>query len=413
MKKVIVVGGGAAGMMAAATARERGAEVTLLEKNKRLGKKMLTTGKGRCNITNAGSIDDIIKNIPGNGRFLYSSLNRFSNRDVIDFFHRLGVETKVERGARVFPQSNRAMDVVEALKNYLEKIGVRTKYETKVEEIHITEGKLAGVIAHGGKTFSGESVVIATGGASYPATGSTGDGYIIAQKAGHRITPLKPSLVPLETLEPWVKELQGLSLKNVKVEATAGEKVLGYEFGEMLFTHFGISGPVILSLSKPIADYFETSGHGTVQVHIDLKPALTIEQLDLRIQRDFQKYSRKYLSNAFFDLLPKSLIPVFVNILPVPKEKFVHQITREERNKIVKLLKNFTLTITKTRPIAEAIVTAGGVCLKEINPKTMESKIVPGLYFAGEVLDIDGFTGGYNLQAAFSTGYTAGFSAAE
>jgi predicted Rossmann fold flavoprotein len=413
VKKIIVVGGGAAGMMAAATARERGAEVTLLEKNKLLGKKMMITGKGRCNITNAGSIDDIIKNIPGNGQFLYSSLNLFSNQDVIDFFHRLGVPTKVERGGRVFPQSDRALDVVEAFRHYLQKIGVKIYYEVKVEELIISPEKIKGVITAGERTFPGDAVIVATGGASYPGTGSTGDGYAMARKAGHHVTTLKPSLVPLETLEPWVKELQGLSLKNVRVKVVAGEKILSSEFGEMLFTHFGISGPIILSLSKPIAEYLKISDNQQVQVSIDLKPALTIEQLDLRIQRDFQKYARKYLANAFSDLLPKSLIPVFLKILPIPKEKFVHQITKEERRQIVKLLKNFTLTVTKTRPLAEAIVTAGGVNLKEINPKTMESKIVKGLYFAGEILDIDGFTGGYNLQAAFSTGYAAGISAVE
>jgi len=412
MKKVIVVGGGAAGMMAAAKAREMGAEVTLLEKNKRLGKKMLITGKGRCNITNAGTLEDIIKNIPGNGQFLYSALSKFSNQDVIEFFHRLGVATKVERGGRVFPQSDRALDVVEAFSQYLRKIGVIIKYETKVEELSVSGEKVQGVIAAGGRFFPADRVIVATGGASYPGTGSTGDGYTLAAKTGHHIIPLKPSLVPLETLEPWVKDVQGLSLKNVRAKAFAGEKVLADEFGEMLFTHFGISGPIILSLSRPVAEYLRTTGQ-PVRVSIDLKPALTPEQLDLRVQRDFQKYSRKYLANAFPDLLPKSLIPVFLRILPIAKEKYVHQITKEERGQIVQLLKNLTLTVTKTRSLAEAIVTAGGVSLKEINPKTMESRIVSGLYFAGEVLDIDGFTGGYNLQAAFSTGYVAGQAAAE
>lgn len=412
MKKVIVVGGGAAGMMAAVIAREMGAEVTLLEKNRQLGKKMLITGKGRCNLTNAGTMEDIIKNIPGNGQFLYSSLNRFSNQDTINFFNRLGVATKVERGDRVFPVSDRAADVVEALNRYLLKIGVSIKYETKVEGLSISQGGIQGVTA-GGKFFPAEAVIVATGGASYPGTGSTGDGYPMAAKAGHKVISQKPSLVPLETAEPWVKELQGLSLKNVKATAMAGEKILASEFGEMLFTHFGISGPIILSLSKPIAEYLKAHPKESVQISIDLKPALSFEQLDLRIQRDFQKYSRKYLSNAFGDLLPKSLIPVFLKNLPVSEEKFIHQITKEERGQIVNLLKRFTLTITKPRPLAEAIVTAGGVSLKEINPKTLESKIVKRLFFVGEVLDIDGFTGGYNLQAAFSTGYAAGLSAAE
>lgn len=412
MKKVIVVGGGAAGMIAAAKAREMGAEVTLLEKNKQLGKKMLITGKGRCNITNAGTLEDIIQNIPGNGPFLYSALNKFSNQDTVDFFHRLGVATKVERGDRVFPVSDRANDVVDALRQYLCKIGVNIQYETRVEELRISQGSIQGVTTTRG-FFSGDAVIIATGGASYPGTGSTGDGYRMARKAGHRVIPLKPSLVPLEVAESWVKELQGLTLKNVQATALAGEKVLSGEFGEMLFTHFGISGPIILSLSKPVAEALETQPKIPVRVRIDLKPALSADQLDHRIQRDFQKYSRKYLANAFGDLLPKSLIPVFLKNLFVSERKFVHQITKEERGEIVQLLKNFTLTISKTRPLTEAIVTAGGVNLKEINPKTLESKLVPGLYFAGEVLDIDGFTGGYNLQAAFSMGYAAGLSSAE
>jgi len=399
-------------MMAAAKAREMGADVTLLEKNKLLGKKMLITGKGRCNITNAGTIEDIIKNIPGNGLFLYSSLNKFSNQDTINFFNRLGVATKTERGERVFPVSDRAYDVVDALSRYLQKIGVSIKYETKIDGLSISQGKIQGVTA-GRKFFPAEAVIVATGGASYPGTGSTGDGYPMAAKAGHKVITPKPSLVPLETSESWVKELQGLSLKNVKVTAIAGEKIIASEFGEMLFTHFGISGPIILSLSKPIAENLEAHPELPVQVSIDLKPALSFEQLDLRIQRDFQKFSRKHLSNAFGELLPKSLIPVFLKNLSISEEKFVHQITKEERGQILKLLKHFILTVTKPRPLAEAIVTAGGVSLKEINPKTLESKIVQGLFFVGEVLDIDGFTGGYNLQAAFSTGYAAGMSAAE
>lgn len=412
MKKVVVVGGGAAGLLAAVKAGEMGADVTLLEKNKRLGKKLLITGKGRCNITNAGTLEDIINNIPGNGQFLYSALNKFSNQDTVNFFHRIGVPTKVERGDRVFPVSDRASDVVEALKEYLLKIGVKIKYETKVDELKISQGRVQGVKA-GTIFFPADEVIIATGGASYPGTGSTGDGYHMAKKAGHKVIPAKPSLVPLETAESWVKEVQGLSLKNVKATAFLGEKTLASEFGEMLFTHFGISGPIILTLSRTIAENLRSHPDIPIKVSIDLKPALTVEQLDLRIQRDFQKYSRKYLANAFGDLLPKSLIPVFLKNLPVSGEKFVHQITKEERKEIVKLLKDFTLNITKTRPMAEAIVTAGGVSLKEVNPKTLESKIVNGLFFAGEVLDIDGFTGGYNLQAAFSTGFTAGMSAAE
>ncbi|WP_148133279.1 NAD(P)/FAD-dependent oxidoreductase [Candidatus Formimonas warabiya] len=412
MKNVIVVGGGASGIFAAVKAREMGARVTLMEKNNRLGKKMLITGKGRCNITNAGTLDDFIANIPGNGPFLYSAFSLLSNQDTMDFFHRLGVPTKVERGDRVFPVSDRSADVVEALKTYLQKIGVSCKYHLTVESLAISQGVMKGVdTAHG--FFSADAVIVATGGASYPGTGSTGDGYQMARQAGHTIVPLKPSLVPLETVEPWVKELQGLTLKNVKVTAWADGKILSSEFGEMLFTHFGVSGPVILSLSKVITASLDQHPRSPVQVIIDLKPALSFEQLDQRLQRDFQKYSRKYLANSFTDLLPKSLIPVFVQLLPISGDKFVHQITKEERGQIIKGLKEFTVTIKKPRPLAEAIVTSGGVSVKEINPKTMESKRVKGLFFAGEVLDIDGFTGGYNLQAAFSTGFAAGKAAAE
>ncbi|MCR6545857.1 NAD(P)/FAD-dependent oxidoreductase [Dehalobacterium formicoaceticum] len=413
MHKIVVIGGGAAGILAAIAAQERGARVTLLEKNKQIGKKMLITGKGRCNITNAGTREDIIENIPGNGTFLYSALNQFSNFDVIDFFRRIGVATKVERGDRVFPVSDRAQDVVEALKRYLLKLGVEIKYEQVGAELVINQGKVLGVRVKGDRFFPGDRVIVATGGSSYPGTGSTGDGYRMAASIGHQITPLKPSLVPLETREPWVKELQGLSLKNVRAAVVSGGKIIASDFGEMLFTHFGLSGPIILSLSNVVAAALKSDAKQPITVVIDLKPALSIEQLDQRIQRDFQKFARKILANALGDLLPKSLIPVFLKNLSVSQEKFVHQITKEEREEIVHLLKHFTVTITKTRPLAEAIVTAGGVHVKEVNPKTMESKIVEGLYFAGEVLDIDGYTGGYNLQAAFSTGWVAGSSAAE
>jgi predicted Rossmann fold flavoprotein len=411
VQKVIVIGGGAAGIMAAIAAKERGANVTLLEKNKQIGKKILITGKGRCNITNAGTMEDIIANIPGNGTFLYSALHQLSNFDVIDLFHRIGVPTKTERGGRVFPVSDRAQDVVEALRGYLIKLGVEIKYGHIGEELVIQQGKISGVRVKEGGFFPADRVVVTTGGASYPGTGSTGDGYRMAAQVGHKIIPLKPSLVPLETRESWVKELQGLSLKNVRASVVSGEKTLASEFGEMLFTHFGLSGPIILTLSKSVATALKSGQR--LSLVIDLKPALSSEQLDHRIQRDFQKFSRKILANALGDLLPKSLIPVFLLMVSVPQDKFVHQITKEEREEIVYLLKHFTMTIAGARPVAEAIVTAGGVHVKEINPKTMESKIVSGLYFAGEVLDIDGFTGGYNLQAAFSTGWTAGRSAAE
>ncbi len=412
MKKVIVIGGGAGGILSAVKAREMGADVTIIEKNTQLGKKLLITGKGRCNITNAGTIDDLIKNIPGNGHFLYSAFNQFSNQDLIKFFHRIGVPTKVERGNRVFPQSDRAIDVVEALTKYLIKLGVNINYQVKGKKLAISHGRIQGVDSSSG-FLPADKVIVATGGASYPGTGSTGDGYKIALKAGHTIIPLKPSLVPLETEEPWVRELQGLTLKNVQTTAISGGKILAREFGEMLFTHFGISGPIILSLSKPITNFLNIHSETPVKIMIDLKPALTAEQLDQRIQRDFQKFSRKYIANSFGELLPKSLIPVFVNNLNFPGKKYTNQVTREERKQIVRLLKEFTVTVKKTRPLTEAIVTTGGVSIKEIDPRTMESKIVRDLYLVGEVLDIDGFTGGFNLQAAFSTGYVAGLSAAE
>lgn len=411
MKKVIVIGGGAGGLFAAIKAREMGASVTILEKNNILGKKLLITGKGRCNLTNSGSLDDFINKI-NNGQFLYSAVNKFSNKETIDFFHSLGLPTKVERGGRVFPKSDRARDVVNTLEKYLHKIGVSVKFNTHVDSLTLSEGKIKGVSASR-IFYSGDAVILATGGASYPGTGCTGDGYKMAMEVGHTIIPLKPSLVPLETAQSWVKEIQGLSLKNVEVTAWAGPKKLGSGFGEMLFTHFGLSGPVILSLSKYITDYLSNRQKDPVTIKINLKPALSPEQLDSRLQRDFQKFARKQLRNAFAELLPKSLIPVFVSLLPIPEDKPVHQITRGEREKIVQHFREFSLTVTKPRPLAEAIVTSGGVSIKEVNPKSMESKLVKDLFFAGEILDFDGLTGGYNLQAAFSTGYTAGLSAAE
>lgn len=411
-KNVLVIGGGAAGMFAAMKAREMGANVTIVEKNNKLGKKLLITGKGRCNITNAGTLQEIINNMPGNGPFLYSALYALTNQEVVDIFRGLGVPTKVERGGRVFPESDRAHDVVEALENYLRNLGVIIKLNTSIDKLVVSEGKIEGVRA-GGSFLSADAVVVATGGVSYPGTGSTGDGHKMAREVHHTVTPLTPSLVPLETAEIWVKEIQGLALKNVEVTAWGAENKIASEFGEMLFTHFGVTGPIILSLSKPITTYLNEHPNKKVQLTINLKPALTPEQLDNRLKRDFQKFSRKQLSNAFGELLPKSLIPVFVKLLPVSPEKPVHQITRQERWDIIKLLREFPLTVTRTRPLAEAIVTAGGINVKEINPKSMESKLIKRLYFAGEVMDVDGFTGGYNLQAAFSTGYVAGMNAAE
>jgi len=405
--RVIVVGAGAAGLMAAWKAAERGLEVLLLEKNDRIGKKILISGKGRCNITNSTDIEGLIQNIPGNGNFLYSSFYTFSNEDLIALLREQGLETKVERGGRVFPVSDRSMDVVRVLQKLVEKAGAEIRLNMAVDSIVAEEGAVCGVRLKNGRELEARSVVLATGGSSYPATGSTGDGYRMAGKLGHCIVPLKPSLVPLVTAEKWVGELQGLSLRNISVTMIdkSGRKIYG-DFGEMLFTHFGVSGPVILSASRHILPY----DYKNVRLVIDLKPALDIETLDARVQRDFEKYSRKHFKNSLDDLLPQKLIPVIVKLSRIDGEKPVNQITKAERKELVTLLKNFTLEITGARPIAEAIVTAGGISTDEINPSTMESKLVKGLYLAGEVIDVDGYTGGFNLTIAFSTGVLAGLN---
>jgi len=407
MKKVIVIGGGPAGLMAAGTAARQGAQVILLEKKDRVGSKLRITGKGRCNITADVELDGLIKGIPGNGRFLYSSFQSFSNTDLIGFFHEQGLKTKVERGNRVFPESDKAQDVVDALLDYAQKSGVDIRTATSVQGLVIKQARIMAVKTQHHE-LPADAVIIATGGLSYPGTGSTGDGYRWARAAGHSIITPRPGLVPLVVEESWIKELQGLSLKNAAAAAyTAEGKKINSDFGELLFTHFGLSGPIILSMSRDIGEYMHRSKQKAV-IKIDIKPALHEEKLDERILRDFDKYSNKQFKNALDDLLPRKLIPLVVALSGIDPDKPCHQISRSERLEIVKLLKNFTLTITATRPIAEAIVTAGGVNVKEVNPKTMESKLVKGLYFAGEVLDVDGYTGGYNLQAAFSTGYSAG-----
>lgn len=405
MHKVIIIGAGAAGLLAAGKAAERGLDVLLVEKNDRVGKKLLISGKGRCNITNNTDIQGLIDNIPGNGNFLYSAFYNFSNADLIEFLNANGLETKVERGGRVFPVSDAAKDVVDVLYRYATGKGAKILLKAPVKEITVHDGSVTGVVLSDGRTLDCSSVILATGGSSYPGTGSTGDGYVMARKLGHSITPLKPSLIPLITEEDWVLELQGLSLRNI--EATIfnkkGRKVFS-DFGEMLFTHFGVSGPVILSASRHILDY----GYKDVKLVIDLKPALSEEVLDARLQRDLEKYSRKQFGNSLDDLLPQKLIPVIVKLSGIPEDKPANQITKEERRKLVKLLKAFEMTITASRPISEAIVTAGGVCTDEINPSTMESKLVKGLYLAGEVIDVDAYTGGFNLTIAFSTGCLAG-----
>ena len=406
MDKIVVVGAGPAGMMAAIKAAENGASVVLLEKMKRAGKKMLITGKGRCNITNVAEIPELIKNIPGNGKFLNSCIRAFDNEDVQYFFNGIEVPTKVERGGRVFPVSDKAADVVDAMVLQLHELGVKLYTDVKVSEILVQDNKAVGVKTDDGQKFEAEAVIIATGGSSYPGTGSTGDGYKMADRIGHKVVTPLPALVPLELEEEWVKDLQGLSLKNVRVTLFADEKRITDMFGEMLFTHFGVSGPIILSLSRKTAQLLDEDSF--VELMIDLKPALTFEQLDARVLRDFEKYQRKEMKNALKDLLPGRLIPPVLDGAYIEPDRMVNSITKEERHRLVNVLKGLLVTVTKTRPIAEAIVTAGGVDVKEINPKTMESKLIKNLYFAGEVVDVDAYTGGYNLQAAFSMGAAAG-----
>lgn len=409
MNNVAIIGGGAAGLLAGIAAAQDGAKVTIFEKMRIPGKKMLITGKGRCNITNACELPEIIKNLPGNGRFLNSALRGFTNDDIVYLLESNGLPTKVERGGRIFPVSDTAKDVVDTLVKIYSHLGGRLQTDKNVLEIVCKDGAVEGIKTIDG-FYAADAVVLAAGGASYPGTGSDGSGAKLAKKAGHSIVPLKPSLVPLESDYPYVEDLQGLSLRNVEATLLGDGKKLGVEFGEMLFTHFGVSGPIVLSLSNLAAKAL--SEGKDVELVIDLKPALSEAKLDARIQRDFVEYSRKQLVNGMKDLLPQRLIPVVCDMAFLDEEKFINQISREERHRLMKTLKGFSVPITGTRPIAEAIVTAGGVSVKEINPKTMESKLVKGLYFAGEVMDVDGYTGGFNLQAAFSSGYAAGRAAA-
>ncbi len=405
--KVAVIGGGPAGMMAALNARAHGAQVVLIEKNQRVGKKLGITGKGRGNITSTVDRDQFIASYPSNGRFLYSALNEFSNQDLIEYFEQKGLTTKVERGNRVFPRSERALDVVNLLYQNMLEAGVKILSGREVTGILIESGRAAGVMM-AGERMSADAVIIATGGLSYPTTGSTGDGYKWAKEAGHRIIDLRASLVPLVTAEDWVKHLQGLSLKNVRASAWKIDgSQINEDFGEMLFTHFGVSGPIILSMSSDIGKCLSRDKKAVI-LTIDLKPALSEEKLDERIQRDLLKYSRRNLKNSLGELLPKKMIPVIIALSGIDADKECNGISREERGRLVKLLKALSMTVVATRPVAEAIVTAGGVDVKEVNPRTMESKLIKGLFFAGEVLDIDGYTGGFNLQAAFSTGHAAG-----
>ncbi len=404
--KITVIGGGPAGMMAAAAAAGQGAQVTLLEHNSYLGKKLGITGKGRCNITNAADISEFIHNIPKNGKFMHSAFFAFSNQDMLDLLARFGVETKTERGGRVFPVSDKARTVVDAFKKYVKDTGVRVVFEGAADIKK--EGDCFCVKLKNGKTLHCEKVIIATGGASYPQTGSTGDGYRFAEKLGHTVIAPKPSLVPLTTRGNLAAKLMGLSLKNVSIKITdENNKKIYSDFGEMLFAHYGVTGPVILSASAHLRDFNKKR----YTLSVDLKPALDDAALDKRILRDFEKEQNKDFINALDALLPQKMIPVIVELSKIPPRKKVRDITKKERLSLISTIKGLTLEITGTRPLAEAIITSGGVSVKEINPKTMESKLVPGLYFAGEVIDVDAYTGGFNLQIAYSTGNLAGESA--
>ena len=413
--KVIVIGGGPAGMMAAITAAENGNNVILLEKMERLGRKLLITGKGRCNITSSLPIEEFIQNTPGNGQFLYSCFKNYSNIDIINFLQKQGLQIKEERGNRIFPITDKSLDVLKCFESKLRELNVNIRCNTKVVDVIFeTEENKFKIKTESNGIFEAEKVILATGGKSYPLTGSTGDGYKISEKLGHTVTDIRPSLVPLECYEKGVcKNLQGLSLRNVQIQLKSLEnnKVIYENFGEMLFTHFGVSGPTILSSSAHLVRYKnvgELLKNKKIILSIDFKPALSEEKLDERILRDFSEIKNKQFKNSLDKLLPQKLIPEIIEQSKISPEKKVNEITKYERKNLVKLLKNFELTISKFRPIEEAIITSGGINIKEINPKTMESKIIPGLYFAGEIIDVDSYTGGFNLQIAYSTGYTAG-----
>lgn len=402
--ELVVVGGGAAGMMCAYTAASRGVDTLLLEPNRLLGRKVRITGKGRCNITNNCDIKEFMRNIPGDGRFLYSALNRFSPEDTINFFESHGLPVKTERGARVFPVSDNANDVAGLLTQLCSRAGVRVVHE-RAKRVHIVDGAVAGVLTETG-LISSRAVCVCTGGLSYPLTGSTGDGYAFARAAGHSVSECRPSLVPLESPNDYCAEMQGFSLKNVSLSVFEDEKLIYKEQGEMLFTHFGVSGPLVLSASSHMRRF----GEAKYRLEIDLKPALDEKKLDARILRDFEKYSNREFKNALCDLAGYTMIPTLVRLSGIPEDEKVNSITREQRRALMHLFKAFPVEVSGTRPIDEAIVTSGGVSTKEINPRTMESKLVSGLYFAGEVLDLDGYTGGFNLQIAWSTGFVAGSS---
>ena len=413
MANVIVIGGGPAGMMAAITAAEYGNNVTIIEKNSDFGKKLLITGKGRCNITSSLYMSKFIKNTPGNGQFLYSAFQNYTNTDIIDFLKNQGLEVKEERGNRIFPVTDKSIDVLNCFKSKINELKIKKLFNTRVQKILVQNGEVLGVRTEK-EIIQTDKIILATGGKSYPLTGSTGDGYLIAKNIGHKVTEIRPSLVPLVIYEKnECKEMQGLSLRNVgiKIIDESKNKLIYEDFGEMIFTHFGISGPTILSGSAHLVRYKEIDNlmkEQKIKLQIDLKPALTEEQLDERILRDFKEFKNKQFKHALDKLLPQKMIPIVIKKTKINEEKRVNEITKEERRNLIKVLKKFELTIKDFRPVEEAIITSGGINIKEINPKTMESKLVKGLYFAGEIIDVDSYTGGFNLQIAYSTGYTAG-----
>ncbi|MDE6904349.1 MAG: NAD(P)/FAD-dependent oxidoreductase [Lachnospiraceae bacterium] len=407
MKRVIVIGGGPAGIFAALAAAKQGHSVILLEQNEKLGKKLFITGKGRCNITNAGEMENLFGNVVSNPKFLYSAFYGFDNFQVIDFFENHGVKTKIERGNRVFPLSDHSSDVIAALEKALRQAEVEVKLHRKVERILVSQGRAEGVMLSEGEKLLGEAVIIATGGFSYQSTGARGDGYRFAKETGHTLTSLYPALVPMNAREEYVAQLQGLSLKNVEITVKDKNKILFKEFGEMLFTHFGVSGPLVLSASSQVGKVLLQR---ELSMYIDLKPALSWEQLDKRLLREFESGKNKQLKNVLTNLLPAKMRPLIPLLSGVSQEKKVNEITKGERSEILRTFKEFPLTLTGLRDFNEAIITKGGVSTKEINPSTMESKILPGVFFAGEVMDVDALTGGYNLQIAWSTGYLAGSS---
>ena len=407
MSDILVVGGGAAGMMAAIAAAEAGCGVTLLERNEKLGRKIYITGKGRCNCTNDCSLDDFLREVPRNPRFLYSALTAFTPQDMMDFLESAHCPVVVQRGHRVFPATEKASDVTRALERRLRETGVEVRLNSRVRGLVIRDGRAAGVALADGEELQADAVIVATGGLSYPGTGSTGDGYGLARSANHTLIPTRPSLSALETAETWPAQLQGLSMKNVRLTLKQGKKTLYDQLGEMLFTHFGISGPLVLEMSCHLPDSLEQ-----LDLRLDLKPGLTAEQLDARLLRDLQENQRRQLHTVLPGLLPASLARIFPELASVEGDKICGQLTRAERERILQTLKSLPLTIRRMRPVDEAIVTRGGVSVKEIDPRTMASKLLPGLYFAGEVMDVDAHTGGFNLHIAFSTGRLAGQSAA-